>query len=198
MEHTIYLVFAVAGCTLIGLQVVLQVFGIMGDTDLDDVHTDVDAGHADFDHADHDPGHGAEGHGNLFFGILSLKALCAFAGIFGLTGLILEGHDMSVGLRVVFATSAGLAGMLAVARLMVGLTRLQASGTMDIRNAVGHSGLVYTRIPESNSGWGKVTVEVQGRSLELRAVTDGPELTSGTRISVVSVVGDETLKVARI
>lgn len=199
MEHTIYLIFAVVGCTLVLAQAVLLVLGFAGDGDLDTDH-DVGADHdfgADQDF-DHDGDHGAEGHGNLFFGILSFKALCAFAGVFGLTGLVLEDHSMSPSVRVLFAAGAGFVVMLAVARLMIAMSHLQSSGTVDIRNAVGHSGTVYVRVPGENTGWGKVTVEVQGRSLELRAVTDGPELKSGALVSVVGLAGDETLKVERI
>lgn len=189
MEHTIYLICAIAGCTLVVVQLAFQLFGIVGDVDGDGM-----------DHAD-GPGHTNgfdDGHGNLFFGILSFKALTAFAGLFGLTGLALEGGQVSGTMRVILALSAGFLGMLGVARLMLLISQLHASGTVDVRNAVGRTGIVYTRIPASGEGWGKVTVDVQGRSLELRAVTDGPELKSGRRVAVVALAGDETLKVEGI
>ena len=190
VEHTVYLILAVVGCTLLVAQVVLQLFGLADGDDLGgaDVDTDVD----------HGGDAGADGHGNWFFGVLSFKALTAFAGVFGLTGLILEEQSIHPGLRVAYAAGAGIVAMLAIARLMIAIASLHYSGTVDIRNAVGHTGTVYTRIPEANSGWGKVTVEVQGRTLELRAVTLGAELQSGTRVQVVSVAGDETLQVERI
>jgi hypothetical protein len=87
--------------------------------------------------------------------------------------------------------------MLLVAWAMRGLARLQASGTVNVRNAVGASGTVYLRIPGARSGRGKVTVEVQGRSMELPAVTDGDTLETGTSVTVESVEGDDLLKVAR-
>jgi membrane protein implicated in regulation of membrane protease activity len=198
MEQTIYLVLAVAGCTLLLLQVLLQVFGLAEGTDFDtDGHADLghmDAGHAgpgDHAHAS-DPG-----HGNWFFGLLSLKALCAFAGIFGLTGLALLDTDLSPGLRIMFAVEAGIVAMVVVAFLMRGLSRLSASGTLDPRNAIGRRGAVYLRVPAAGTGAGKVTVEVQGRSIELEAVTDGPEIPTGTRVEVVDMVGSDTLKVVR-
>lgn len=201
MEHTIYLVFAVAGSTLAVLLVVLQVIGFLGIDGAGEVHTDLGGNLG----VDHDPGFlhtgdqgaaaGVEGHGNVFFGILSFRALAAFAAVFGLSGLILEGSGLSIGPRVLLAVGAGSAAMLGIARLMLAMTRLSASGTLDIRNAVGHSGVVYTRIPEKHTGWGKVTVEIQGRTLELRAVTSGPELKAGHRCTVVDVSGDDTLEV---
>ena len=194
MEHTIYLVLAVAGCTFLALQVVLQLFGLVGGEGFDG------GDHAHFDHGH--AGHGADhahdqGHGNWFFGLLSLKALCAFAGVFGLTGLALERTDLGPWLRISIAVEAGVVAMVVVAFLMRGLARLSVSGTLDPRNAVGRSASVYLRIPAGCAGAGKVTVEVQGRSVELDAVTDGAEIPTGSRVEVVDVVGTETLKVVR-
>jgi hypothetical protein len=188
VEHTIYLVLAVAGCTLLALQVVLQLFGLVGGEGFDGG----DHGHADHGGHAHDPG-----HGNWFFGLLSLKALCAFAGIFGLTGLALLRTDFGPWLRVSIAVEAGIVAMVVVVFLMRGLARLSVSGTLDPKNAVGRSACVYLRIPAGGTGSGKVTVEVQGRSVELDAVTDGAEIPTGARVEVVDVVGSETLKVVR-
>jgi hypothetical protein len=189
MEHTIYLVLAVAGCTLLALQVVLQLFGLVGGEGFDG---------GDHGHGDHGHAHASDqGHGNWFFGLLSLKALCAFAGIFGLTGLALLKTDFGPWLRVSIAVEAGIVAMVVVVFLMRGLARLSVSGTLDPRNAVGHSASVYLRIPAGGVGTGKVTVEVQGRSVELDAVTDGAEIPTGARVEVVDVVGSETLKVVR-
>ena len=58
MEHDVYLVLAVVGSILLLLQVVLQVFGIVGDMDGVDGGADVDA------EMDVDGAH--SGHGNWF------------------------------------------------------------------------------------------------------------------------------------
>lgn len=184
MEHTIYLVCAVAGCTIVVLQAVLQVFGFVGDADVD--------GH---DHHFDSGGDDVDGHGNALFGYLSFKALCAFAGIFGLVGLLMWERGAAMPARVGAAVGGGIAGMLLVGWLMRGLSRLQSSGTMDINHAVGRTGRVYLRIPGANAGRGKVTVEIQGRSLELPATTAGEEIPTGARVTVLAVEGDETLKV---
>ena len=189
MEHAIYLYSAIIGGTLVGLQVVLQVFGLMGDTDFDghDVHD-----------AHVDGSHDGAGHGNIFFGVLSFKALCAFAGIFGLVGLMVFKGDMNAAARIGTAFGSGVAGMFVVGWMMRGLSRLQASGTINMRNAVGRTATVYLAIPEKNSGMGKVTVEIQGQSLEIPASTDGEAIGTGSRVTVVAVEGDETLKVVPI
>ena len=181
MEHTIYLVSAIAGCTIVLLQVVMQVMGLDAEAD------GVDGADADFD---------PDGHGNAFFGFLSFKALCAFLGVFGLVGLIQLKGGNSFGLRVGIAFASGMAGVVLVGWMMRSLAGLQSSGNVNPNNAVGQTATVYLRIPE-NGGMGKVTVEIQGRSVEFDARSDGTAIDTGARVTVVSVDG-ETLNVKAI
>jgi hypothetical protein len=192
VETTIYTVCAVGGGVLVVAQVVLQALGLFGETDLDAHDVDVDG---DFDaHADGEP----HGHGNLFFGILSFKALCAFAAIFGLVGLIMLERSGSFGLRVAVAAASGFAGMVVVAMLMRGLARLSSSGTLQLRNAVGKTGTVYLRIPGGGRGAGKVTLEIQGRSVEIVARTRGDEIPTGTRVRVIEADGEDAVEVTAV
>ncbi len=193
-EYTVYLVTAIVGSTLLGLQVVMLLFGLSHETDTDvshDMDADGDIGGA----GDHDPSHGADGHGNVFFKILSLKALCAFTGLFGLTGLALYEDDIGVGVRITVAIIAGTLSFLLVAWLMKSLHKLTSSGTINLRNAVGLTGSVYLRVPGDNEGAGKVTVQIQGQTMEFIAVTDGEEIATGAQVMVSEVVGEGTLKV---
>lgn len=188
--HDFYLWTAIVGCTLLLLQVILQIFGL-GHDDPGDVVTpeaDIDV-HGDFQ----DPAHGTAG--NVFAGFLSFKALVAFFGIFGLTGLSLEDADLHPVQRLGISVLAGLLAMALVAYLMRTLYRLGASGTLVVRDAVGHTGTVYLRIPGRGEGQGKVTIELQGRSVELPAVTDGGDLPTGRQVRVVEVLANETVKV---
>jgi hypothetical protein len=196
VEYEIYKYCAIIGCTLVGLQVVLQAFGILGETEIGDHGADVDV---DVDHdIGGDAGHhdvSPDGHGNVFAGILSFKALTAFVGVFGLVGLIMRQQDVGVAARVVTAVGAGLAGMFMVGWMMRSLHRLGASGTVDVRNAVGRTATVYLRVPEKRSGRGKVTVEIQGRSMEFPAITEGTAIDTGKSVTVDGVEGEDTLKV---
>ena len=97
----------------------------------------------------------------------------------------------------VAVAGAGLASMFFVAWVMRGLARLQASGTINVRNAVGASATVYLRVPGARAGRGKVTVDVQGRPMEFPAITEGETLETGTQVTVEAVEGDDLLKVAR-
>jgi len=190
MEHAVYFWAALVGCTILVIQVILQIIGLGGEHDLDG------GADTDFDHdgvGDHDPAHGTQG--NVFFGILSFKALVAFAGIFGLTGLSLENSDVVGIQRVGIAVLAGLLAMVLVAYMMRALYNLGSSGSVVIRNAVGHQAEVYLRIPAKGEGRGKVTVEIQGRSVELPAVTDGEAIGTGAIVKVVDVASGETVKV---
>jgi len=192
VEYAIYKYCAIIGCTLVGIQVILQLLGLGGDHDAD-VHAD-----ADVDHGHLHGEAGTEGHGNIFFGILSFKALSAFAGIFGLVGLIVHERGYAAGARVALSAAAGVASMFVVAWIMRGIARLQASGTINVRNAIGRTATVYLRVPGARGGRGKVTVEVQGRSMEFPAVTDGDTLESGAQVTVEAVEGEDLLKVTRI
>lgn len=185
MEESIYTWMAVIGCTILVVQVILQVVGLEGDADADvDIDADIDGD--------------VSGHGNLFFGFLSFKALVAFVGIFGLTGLMLAESDMSTGMRALYATLAGFAAMVVVGYMMRALHSLGHSGTLKLTNALGRQGSVYLRIPGSGGGRGKITIEIQGRSVELAAVTDGDDIQTGALVQVVEVLGDETVKVQAV
>jgi membrane protein implicated in regulation of membrane protease activity len=198
LEHSIYLYSAIIGCTLVGIQVILQVFGLFDDVDTDvDGHVEVDVSDTHLDAADAHVEADTDHHGSsAFFGILSFRALCAFAGIFGLIGLMMEqGGTASRPTRVLVACGAGVAAMFGVAWMMRALSRLQASGSVEPRNAVGRVGTVYLRIPAHGDGAGKVTIEIQGRSMEFPALSEGDEIQTGARVTVVALEGDDTLKV---
>lgn len=194
MEHAVYFWAALIGCTLLVIQVILQVIGLGGEHDMDSTSPDADFDSSDV--GDHDPAHGTEG--NIFFGILSFKTLVAFAGIFGLTGLSLLKSELTQSSRIGAAVLAGLAAMVAVAYMMRALYNLGSSGSVVIRNAIGHQADVYLRIPASGEGRGKVTVEIQGRTVELPAVTDGDAIATGQVVKVIEVLSGETVKVAPV
>ena len=193
MEQTVYLVMALVGGGILLIQVVMQVLGLGSDADLGDMGGDTASGlDADLD-ADVDAAHG----GNLFFGILSFKAIIGFCAFFGLTGMSLlhSQGDMALGLRIALSSCAGFLAMFVIAWMMRALYSLQASGTFDSRRVVGAVAGVYLRIPSKGQGKGKVTVEVEGRSVEIEAVTDGGEIPTGGRVRILELVGDDCVKV---
>jgi hypothetical protein len=182
--HTLYLVCAIVGGGLLVVQFLLMIFGM-------DDHADADVSDFELDEA----GVG----GNIFFGYLSIKAVVAFLTFFGLGGLLAETIDGIGSLAGVgIACALGIAAFYVVAFIMVSLKRLDASGNVDIEKAVGHTATVYLKIPANKSGAGKVTVSLQDRSVEVRAVTGGEELGTGSQVRVIAVQEGPTLEVAAL
>jgi membrane protein implicated in regulation of membrane protease activity len=182
--RTLYLVCAVVGGTALVVQTILLALGgdtesHLGDGSVADVH----------DHA----AHAADAS---FLKWLTLKGIVAFLTFFGLAGL--ASGSMSEPLHTLpIAFAAGLAALFLVGWLMRGLARLHSHGNLELQNALGKAGRVYLRIPPSRSGVGKVTVEVQGRSVEWPAVTAASEIPTGAPVRVVAVSGD-LLEVVRV
>jgi membrane protein implicated in regulation of membrane protease activity len=169
---------AIVGGTILVVQTILTVIGI----GLEDLDSDpgIDTELADATH-----------HG--IFGVLSFKALVAFATFFGLAGLAAHSSGLSPATSLGIAIAAGLASVWLVASLMRGLAKLQSHGNLDLENAVGKTAEVYIRIPGERTGVGRVHVNVQGRRVECKAMTRGAELTRGTQVRILDLHGDDVL-----
>jgi len=205
---TLYAVLALIGGTLLACQVVMTLVGLGGDFDTDfdadvDVDTpefdtpDMDVAELDAGDADHGGHQGHGGHGS-FVKSLSLRALTAAATFAGLAGLIGEELQWSPFRTALAALVAGAAALFAVSWVMRQLHQLGEDGTVSPDGAAGAQGTVYVRVPANRSGVGKVLLEYAGRTVEMAATTDGPELPSGTAIIVREVVGTDTADVAAI
>lgn len=180
--HLLFLIMATAGCTLLTLQIVLQLFG------MDHGH-----GHAEL-HADGP--HGDMAESAKFVGIFSVKSLSAFSAFFGLGGLAAE--ELGAGGASLVIASAGFAGVVAMAvvvLLMRGLNALQVSGTLKLEAAIGQPASVYLRIPGENAGSGKITVLIGQREVELHAMTAGPTIPTGARVDVIRQIDSHTFEV---
>ena len=179
---TLFLVCAVAGGTILGLQTAMLVFGIGGDLDGDVPDGDLDIGED-------------SSGSSTFLKMLSLKALVAFATFFGLFGMLGQAFEVGPILTLLTGGVAGLAAMFFVAWMMSFLASLQSSGNYDLSDALGAEGRVALRVPGSMQGRGKVTVDFGGRRVECDALTSGSTLATGTLIRVVSVRGPRTVEV---
>ncbi|MBN2309545.1 MAG: hypothetical protein JXR94_11270 [Candidatus Hydrogenedentes bacterium] len=204
-----FAICATIGCTLMLVQFLLTVLGMGHEGDFDagghvgDIHVDVGAGdvhvdaggadvHVEADHVDHDTAH----HGSSwFFGILSFRAMVAAVAFFGLTGVAGITGGLDPYPTVLVAVAAGGAAMVVIAWLMRSLHRLQDEGTVQIENTVGATAVVYLRVPGEKAGAGKVTVCVQNRTMEYRAMTAGDALASGTPVVVKGVLGPDIVEV---
>lgn len=157
-----------------GLLVILLILNFIGaDSDAD----------ADFD-------------GELGFQFLTLKNMTGFFAVFGWTGLVCIDAGLSNGFTLIVSFASGLAMMTVLATLFYLMNKATESGTLVVKNAIGHIGETYLTIPPRRTGYGKVQIRVQGALRELDAVTDADiEIKTGTLITVEDVVSEEILLV---
>ncbi len=173
---TVFLYCAAIGGTCLVLQFLLLVFGVGGDTD-------VDGGHG----TGHDQG--------AFLKLFSLQTVSTFATFFGLVGLGTDKLGWSPLSVAATATLAGGSALWFVAGLMRSLAKLQSHGNVDLANAIGHTANVYLRVPPAGHGHGRVLMQVQGRTVECRAVSRGVEIPTGATVRVVAHTDGDVLVV---
>jgi len=185
--ETVFLVCALLGGTIAVCQLAMGLlgFGVEHDTDTD---------------TDHDFGadHGDSGHGNWFFGMLSVRSATAALLFFGLGGMTALSYGATEPAAFGIALGSGVLALYTVAMVMRSLSKLKADGTARIERAVGHAGTVYLRIPASKTGPGKIHLMLQNRTVEYQAVTAGDELPTGASVKVIAVVSSDTVEVEAV
>lgn len=173
----LFIIAAVLGGAILLVQLVIHLFGgAIGDNDLDLF----EGGDAD-----------------ASFKILSLQGLSGFFTMFGLVGLALlwENH-VAPATAAAGGFAAGLITTWVMGRIFAWVKGLQSSGTMQMKDALGVSGTVYTRIQKHKPG--KVTLVVRQRLLTLDACTeDDITLEQGDRVLVQAIEDDGSLRVSR-
>ncbi|QGY41026.1 hypothetical protein GM415_13115 [Pseudodesulfovibrio cashew] len=173
-----YLICALAGCIPLLARFALQFLG----ADFGDEA----AMHADFESPD--GGDAFDTDASLKF--LSLHGLSSFFMMFGLVGYALyRQSEVGAALSLLGAAAAGLASFWVIGRLFKLMASMQHSGTINISQAVGSEGKVYTTIHPNKTG--SVMVTFLGRLREYDAASaDNSEIRTGTRIRVTEVSGN--------
>ena len=166
----------VIGAAALVLQLVLGAFGADG-------------------HHEAGPGHHDSGHGGL--DLLSVRALSAAVGFFGLVGFGVLRGGLGAPIALTLAAVTGFVAAYGIASLMRGLRRLEIDKSFDISLALGAQGQVYLGIPGNRGGVGKVHINVHDRLVELAAVTAESAIHAGTAILVVDTVSSDTVVVTR-
>lgn len=127
--------------------------------------------------------------------LFTVRGIVAFFAVGGWTGIVLGGGAHPA-LAVAAAFLAGGAATVVIALLFKSMSRLQASGNLDLKAAVGLTGRVYLTVPAD--GCGKVNLTLQERFCELDAVTRGGEaLPSGIQVRVTGLLDEQTLIVEK-
>jgi membrane protein implicated in regulation of membrane protease activity len=186
---TLFLICAAVGGVILLCQFVLMLIGMGGDHDISvEHHIEIGGHHAGDTHVEHGS--------TWYFHVLSLRSLIAAVTFFGLAGLAVSSSPVFSWLSLPIALVAGALAMVVVAWLMALLHSLQAEGNVRIERAVGAMGTVYLTIPEAGQGAGKVTVKLQNRTMEYRAVTaEKAPLNTGMPVIVVGISGPDTVEV---
>lgn len=184
--ETIYLGCAALGGTVLVLQTILLLVG-GGDHDADVAHVDT---------SDIGAANSGEVHSqDTGFGLFSVRTIAAFLTFFGLAGWGGVNAGWSPGATIAVALAAGTLMLFAVAWLFHAQKRLASSGNVDPKGAIGRPARVYLRIPEKNSGKGKITVALQGRTVEFSAFTNGPAIPTDSEVRIVRQVTVDTFEV---
>ena len=166
-----YLIGIISGAFLL-FQLVLMALGIGLDFDFDFESSDAD------------------------LGFLSLRSLTAFFFAFGWTGVLMKQGDNATSVSVIVALVVGAAVFFLVALIWRRFARMNESGSIDYRSAVGVNGTVYIPVGAKRAKPGKVEVMVQGRMRVIDAYTTSPEnLPAKTRVKVTDVVDPTTILV---
>lgn len=147
-----------------------------------DADADIDSG----DGPDAAPARGADGL--RWFTLLGVASLLA---VTGWGGLALMEAALPAALAVALALAMGVGAMYLCALAMRSFRRLGERGNLTVTSAVGKFAEVYLPIPPGRAAGGKVMLKMQGRLVELDAVTDGAEaLPTGARVVVKGLAGD--------
>lgn len=141
--------------------------------------------------------HDASGDLDLSAGLdlLTVRAFSAGTAGFGIGGLA----GLAMGLPAFFAilpgAVAGIASAAATAWLTRAMLNLEDSGSLRLHGAIGQAGRVHLSVPGSLGGAGRVQFELQGRTLEFKAVTLHGPLPTGTQVTIVGLIDSDTVEV---
>ena len=170
------------GCALISslvfaVQMVLTLIGI----DSSDIDVDFDGGDT------LDLGGGL----NLF----TIKNLIGFLVGFGWAGVSFYTYIENSILLVLIAFVVGALFVAMFVLIYRQTRRLEHNGAFNVNDMVGKTVSVYLRIPPYGEGKGKIQVSLNGSVQEFDAVTDGPGIPSGAKVTVLELIDKETVRV---
>jgi len=189
IEH-IFLYIGIPATVILFLQTILTFIGGSGaEEGAVDIPEDVD-GDVDIDDTD------VEGGGALH--LFTVRNFIAFFTIFGWSGFAMSRGGSGTTPSIIVAVILGSVAMFLMALFFKMVLRLQSSGDVfTLNDAVGKTGVIFIPVPGNMEGYGKVHVVIGDKQRELKAVTSGDKLATGTTVTVHDVSNDR-LVVERI
>jgi hypothetical protein len=128
------------------------------------------------------------------FQLLTIRNVVAFFAVFGWVGIAMIHANASTSLTIFVSFVCGLAMMFIMSAMFLGLSRLQTSGNLDVSLAKGLQAKVYLTIPSKRSGEGKIEVVIQGKIVEMDAMTDNAEqIPTGTLVNIKDILNNQAL-----
>ena len=179
----VFAMIAIPSTLIMVIQTVMLALGWIGDSDVD------------MDDAPDGDGDLADDGLTLF----SVRGIVAMLAVTGWTAIAFIESGLNQIASVLIAIVLGFLTLVGMAYFMRAVYRLQASGNLDVGNAVGKVAKVYIPIAGNAKKQGKVTMTLQEMYCEFDAITTSSEtLPTGSYVRVVAVDGTGTLVVEPI
>ncbi len=142
-----------------------------------------------------------DGHGDFdpdgALPVLGIRGILAFGMFTGWTAFTLSRSGYNIWVATAGGAVAGFGAAWLVWRMLRWMLTWQSSGTLELPEAIGKSGVVYVPIPAPTLGKGKVHIELQGALRELDAVAAAEALATGTSVVVVGYDAADNVLVVR-
>ncbi len=130
--------------------------------------------------------------------LISVQNILAFLCFGSWTTIVAYSNIGSVIISSILGLGGGIMMMFILAFIMRGMMKLEESGNVNLKEAVGMLGDVYLTIPARDKGRGKVNLELGGKLEEYDAICmDDEPIKSGTRVRVVDITDDDVVVVQR-
>lgn len=182
MLELVYFYIAIAATVFLIIQIVMMLFSFGGGVDVDGDGV-IDGGDFDAD------------NGLCIFTVKSVTAFFALGSWVGLA--FLSGFPDMTWLGVLMSFISGTAALFLVAFALKWFNKFQCSGNVNSDKLTGLEATVYVAIQPSRTGRGKITLNAQGRFMEVDAVTDDLNVLTYGEPVVISSMENGTAVVTR-
>ena len=175
----IFALVAIPSTLILLIQTVMLIIGMARDADMDvdDVPDSMDDG----------------------LTLFSVRGITTMLAVTGWCAVAFIESGLGQIVSIIISVILGFLSLVGMAYLMRAIYRLQASGNIDVGNAIGKVAQVYIPIAANAEKTGKVTMTLHEKQCEFDAITTAEEtLKTGSYVRVVSVNGAGVLLVEPI